>query len=65
MHEMIIKGGNGVTVRGRWWVHDEAVTVRSSYGQEKTNHIGGSPPHALARLMLLEMAEDQLGYQCP
>jgi hypothetical protein len=53
--EIVIKGGDGTTVRGHWWVHDEAVTVRSSRGQEKTAWLDGSSPRALARLLLLDM----------
>jgi hypothetical protein len=61
MHEMVIKGGDGTTVRGRWRTHNGAVTVRSPYGQQKTTHLGGSSPQGLARLMLLEMEEDRRG----
>ena len=59
--EMVIKGGDGTTVRGRWRVHDEAVTVRSAHGQQKTTSLHGSTPRGLARLLLLEMEEDRRG----
>jgi hypothetical protein len=65
MYEMVIKGGDGTTVRGHWWVHDEAVSVRSAYGQEKTSWLGGSSPHGLARLLLLVMEEDRRGHPVP
>jgi hypothetical protein len=64
MQEVVITGDDGTMVRGHWWTHDEAVTVRSSHGEKKTTHIGGSSPLALARLMLLEMEEDR-GHRVP
>jgi hypothetical protein len=63
--EVVINGGDGTTVRGRWWTHDEMITVTSSYGQEKTTQLGGSTPYGLARLMLLEMEEDRRGHPVP
>jgi hypothetical protein len=65
MHTMVIRGGDGSTVRGRWWTHDEAVTVRSSYGRQKTTCLHGSSPRGLARLILLEMEEDRRGHPVP
>jgi hypothetical protein len=61
MREMVIKGGDGTTVRGHYWADGESVTVRSSRGQEKTTYLGGSTPRGLARLMLLLMEEDRRG----
>jgi hypothetical protein len=63
--KMIIKGGDGTTIRGCWWVHDQAVMVRSSHGHEKTAWLGGSSPHGLARLLLLGMKEDRRGHPVP
>jgi hypothetical protein len=61
MHEMVIKGGDGTTVRGRWWIDGGSVTVRSSHGQQKTMWLGGSTPRGLARLLLLLMEEERRG----
>jgi hypothetical protein len=64
MQEIVITGGDGIVVRGHWWTHDGMVTVRSSYGKEKTTQIGGSTPRGLARLMLSEMEEER-GHRVP
>jgi hypothetical protein len=63
MREMVIKGGDGTTVRGHYWIDGESltVTVRSSYGRQKTACLHGSTPRGLARLLLLEMEEDRRG----
>jgi hypothetical protein len=61
MREMVIKGGDGTTVRGHYWTDGKSVTVRSAYGVQKTTHLGGSTPRGLARLLLLEMEEDRRG----
>jgi hypothetical protein len=66
MHKIVIKAGDGTTIHGHWRAHDGMVTVRSSYGQEKTTLIGGSTPRGLAprglaRLMLSEMEKDRRG----
>ena len=61
MHEMVIRGGDGSTVRGQWWTDGVSVTVRSSYGQEETTCLHGSTPRGLARLLLLGMEEDRRG----
>jgi hypothetical protein len=57
--EMVIKGGDGTTVRGHWKADDESVTVLSAYGQLKTMDLQGSTPQGLARLMPLLMEEDR------
>jgi hypothetical protein len=63
--EMVIKGGDGTSIRGRWTHDDDMVTVRSSYGQEKTACLAGSSPRGLARLMLLVIEEDRRGHPVP
>jgi hypothetical protein len=57
--EILIKGGDGTTVRGHWKADGESVTVLSAYGQLKTMDLQGSTPHGLARLMLLLMEEER------
>jgi hypothetical protein len=42
-------------------VHDGAVSVTTPDGRWKATQIGGSPPHSLARIMLMEMEEARLG----
>jgi hypothetical protein len=61
MHEIVIKGGDGTTVRGRWWTRDDIVTVVSSHGQQMTTELRGSTPQGLARLLLLLMEEERRG----
>jgi hypothetical protein len=55
MQQMIIKGGDGSTVRGHYWTDGESVTVRSSCGRQKAACLHGSTPRGLARLLLLDM----------
>jgi hypothetical protein len=67
MHKIVIKTDDSTTIHGRWRAHDGMVTVRSSYGQEKTTLIGGATPRGLAprglaRLMLSEMEKDRRGH---
>jgi hypothetical protein len=52
---------NGKTFRGHFWRRNGMVTVKSSDGEQKSTQIGGIPPRALARLMLVEMEEERLG----
>jgi hypothetical protein len=52
---------NGKILRGHFWNRNGIVTVKSSDGGQKSTHIGGSPPRALARLMLVEIEEARLG----
>ena len=37
MRKMVMRGGDGSTVRGQWLTRDGVVTVKSSYGQQKTD----------------------------
>jgi hypothetical protein len=59
--EIIIERGGGVNVRGHMRAKDGVVTVTLSDGREKSTQIGGSPPRAIARLMLIELEEARLG----
>jgi hypothetical protein len=43
------------------WATNGMVTVTSSDGRQKSTQIGGSPPSAIARLMLIELEEARLG----
>jgi hypothetical protein len=51
----------GKTLRGRMSVHDGAVRVTTPDGRWNATQVGGSPPQALARIMLIEMEEARLG----
>jgi hypothetical protein len=42
-------------------MHNGLVTAQSSDGRQKTTHIGGSPPRAMARFMMIEMDEAAKG----
>jgi hypothetical protein len=44
-------------VPGWWWVEDNMVEVWSRHGR-KITQVGGSPPEALAKLMLRELAHE-------
>jgi hypothetical protein len=50
---------DGVTLRGHFWTHSRLVTVKSPDGRQKTTQIGGSPPRAIAPLMLYELEEEE------
>lgn len=45
---------NGTTHQGTYFVQSKIVHVQSSFGN-KTTQVGGSPPQAIARLLLSEM----------
>jgi hypothetical protein len=49
----------GKTLRGR--MSDGAVRVTTPDGRWNATQVGGSPPQALAKLMLIEMEEARLG----
>jgi hypothetical protein len=51
----------GRPLRGRMAVHDGMVSVTTPDGRRKVTHIGGSLPHTLAWIMLVEMEEERLG----
>jgi hypothetical protein len=59
--EIIFERPNGTILRGTMWTRNGLVTVRSSDGRQKSTQIGGSPPRAIARLMLVGMEEARLG----
>ena len=42
-------------------VRDGSVSVTTPDGRWKATQVGGSPPRAIARLMLIEMEEARLG----
>jgi hypothetical protein len=47
---------DGVTHIGKWSVENDIVTVRNAFGAGvKSTQLGGSPPEALALIMLAEM----------
>jgi len=45
---------DGVTHRGTYFVQGSMVHVQSTLGSKKT-HVGGSPPEAIAKLLLSEL----------
>jgi hypothetical protein len=47
-------------LNGHFWTHDGMVTAKLG-SRQKTTHIGGSPPRALARIMMAEMDEAAKG----
>jgi hypothetical protein len=51
----------GRPLRGRMSVHDRVVSVTTPDGRRKSALIGGTLPHTLAWLMLVEMEEARLG----
>jgi hypothetical protein len=51
----------GKPLRGRMSVHDGAVRITTPDGRWNATQVGGSPPQALARIMLIEMEEARLG----
>jgi hypothetical protein len=57
---------NGKSLRGHFWTHDGMVTAKLS-SRQKTTHIGGSPPRALAqtRRRLSETSFAPLGEAMP
>jgi hypothetical protein len=59
--EIIVERGGEVTLRGHMWAQNGVVTVTSPDGLQKSTQIGGSPPRAIARLMLIELEEARLG----
>jgi hypothetical protein len=61
MHEITTTSRQGRPLRGRMSVHDGAVRVTAPDGRWKATQVGGSPPQALAKLMLREMEEARLG----
>lgn len=50
-----------MNLRGHMRAKDGVVNVTSPDGGEKSTQIGGSPPRAIARLMLIELDEARLG----
>jgi hypothetical protein len=59
--EIIVEREGGVTLRGHMCARNGVVTVTSPEGRQKSTQIGGSPPRAIARLMLIELEEARLG----
>jgi hypothetical protein len=51
---------DGNMLHGHLWTHDGMVTAKLG-SRQKTTHIGGSPPRALARIMMVEMDEAARG----
>jgi hypothetical protein len=47
---------DGTVLRGHFWTCGGMVTAKLGHRQ-KTTHIGGSPPHVIARIMMIEMHE--------
>jgi hypothetical protein len=58
--EIIVERGGGVNLRGHMCARNGAVSVTSP-DRQKGTQIGGSPPRAIARLMLIELEEARLG----
>jgi hypothetical protein len=59
--EIIVERASGVILRGHMWAQNGVVTVTSPDGLQKSTQIGGSPPRAIARLMLIELEQARLG----
>jgi hypothetical protein len=59
--EIIVERASRVNLRGHMRAKDGVVTATSFDGREKSTQIGGSPPRAIARLMLIELEEARLG----
>ena len=47
---------DGKILRGQFWTHNGMVTAQLG-SRQKTTQIGGSPPKAIAKLMMHEMHE--------
>ena len=54
--ELVFERADGTVLRGHFWTHEGNVTAKMG-SRQKTTHIGGSPPRALARFMMIEMDE--------
>ena len=59
--EITTTSRQGKPLRGRMSVHDGAVRVTTPDGRWNATQVGGSPPQALAKLMLIEMEEARFG----
>jgi hypothetical protein len=59
--EITATSRQGRPLRGRMSVHDGALRVTTPEGRWNATQVGGSPPQALAKLMLIEMEEARLG----
>jgi hypothetical protein len=59
--EITTTSRQGKTLRGHMSVHDGAVRVTTPDDRWNATQVGGSPPQALARIMLIEMEEARLG----
>jgi hypothetical protein len=59
--EITATSRQGKPLRARMSVHDGAVRVTTPDGRWNATQVGGSPPQALARIMLIEMEEARLG----
>jgi hypothetical protein len=59
--EITTTSRQGKPLRERMSVHDGAVRVTTPDGRWNATQVGGSPPQALAKLMLIEMEEARLG----
>jgi hypothetical protein len=59
--EITTTSRQGSPLRGRMAVHDRMVSVTTPDGRRKSALIGGTLPHTLAWLMLVEMEEARLG----
>jgi hypothetical protein len=51
---------DGKILRGHFWTHNGMVTAKLG-SRQKTTQIGGSPPKAIAKLMMHEMHEAAKG----
>ena len=47
-------------IKGSYWTHDGMITVRLANGRKKTTQLGGMTPESLAKIMLRELADEQL-----
>jgi hypothetical protein len=59
--EITTTSRRGRPLRGRMSVHDGAVSITTPDGRRQVTHVGGSLPHSLALMMLVDLEEERLG----
>jgi hypothetical protein len=59
-YQELVMERDGKILRGQFWTHNGMVTAKLGHRQ-KTTQIGGSPPKAIAKLMMYEMHEAAKG----
>jgi hypothetical protein len=59
-YQELVMERDGKILRGQFWTHNGMVTAKLG-NRQKTTQIGGSPPKAIAKLMMHEMHEAAKG----